>query len=46
MATTERTMMPLAQVNGVWMKVLFLGFNLTKSENKHGREALIKITSA
>lgn len=46
MATMEWITMPLAQVNWVWMKVLFLDFNFAKSENKDGWEALIKITSA
>lgn len=46
MATTEQITVQLAQVNWVWRKALFLDFNLTKSENKHGWKALIKITSA
>lgn len=46
MATMEQIVMPQAQVSWVWMKALFLDFNLTKSDNKNGWGALTKIISA
>lgn len=46
MATMEQIMMPLAQVNWVWMKALFFDLKRTESDNKHGWEVLVKITSA